>query len=563
MEDVTHPNRLCGSDALLGVRSGKGHVVKRCTVIALGALLVALAVAGPASAAKRGGTFEGMFATDVDFVDPSLAYYAHSMRIQNAIGANLVRFADAEGAAGSRLVPEVASFPLVSSDGRTYTFRIRKGFRFSNGKPVTARNFAWAINRALAPQQQSPGATFLSDLVGAQAVVDGKARAASGVRVLGGGSALRIRLTRPSPDLMTRLALPFFQAIDTAVPVDAKGVRSFASAGPYRIASWTPNVRLVLTRNPYYKRNPLATRPANVDRFDFQANVSLDAQLLKVKAGEADYGAEGVAPTAHADLARQYGINKGRYQVRQVPVTQFIAINTTRGIFRDPAVRKAVNLAIDRQAILSQRGYLAGKRADQILPPGIPGFRDFQAYPLRYSEASVAKAKQLMRGRTAHALMLAGNRGSNLLIPQIVKFNLAKIGIDLDVRPLAAGPLAAAAGTKGEPFELFLSGWQADYPDPNAFMSTLLDGTTIRESNNNNVSYFDVGKINRRLHAAAGLSGAERYRAFASLDREITLEYAPWAALSNPNSRDFVSARVGCYGYHPTYGLNLVTVCLK
>ena len=123
--------------------------MKRGMTAALGALLAVLAVAAPASAAKQGGTFKGMFATDVDFVDPSLAYYAHSMRIQNAIGANLVRFADAEGSAGSRLVPEVAGFPLVSADGRTYTFRIRKGFRFSNGKPVTARNFAWAINRAL------------------------------------------------------------------------------------------------------------------------------------------------------------------------------------------------------------------------------------------------------------------------------------------------------------------------------------------------------------------------------------------------------------------------------
>jgi peptide/nickel transport system substrate-binding protein len=538
--------------------------VKRGMTAALGALLAVLAVAAPASAAKQGGTFKGMFATDVDYIDPSLAYYAHSMRIQNATGANLVRFADAEGSAGSRLVPEVAGFPLVSPDGRSYTFTIRKGFRFSNGKPVTARNFAWAINRALRPQQASPGATFLSDLVGAQAVLHGKASSASGVKVLGGGSALRITLTRPAPDLLTRLALPFFQALDTAMGVEPKGAKAgFASAGPYYVASWTPNVRLVLKRNPHYKRNPLATRPAYVDTFDFTANVSLDAQLLKVKAGEADYGAEGVAPTAHADLVKQYGINKGRYQVRQVPVVQFLAMNTSRGIFRDPAVRKAVNLAIDRQAILAQRGYLAGKRADQILPPGMPGYRDFDAYPLRYSEASLRKAKQLMRGRTAKAVLLAGNRGSNLTIPQIVKFNLAKIGIDVEPRYLASGPLAALGGTRGEPFELFLSGWQADYPDPNSFMSVLLDGTTIRESNNTNVSYFDVGAVNRRLHAAARLSGSPRYDAYAALDREITTTYAPWAVLSNPNSRDFVSARVGCYRYHPSFGLNLVTVCLK
>ena len=89
--------------------------------------------------------------------------------------------------------------------------------------------------------------------------------------------------------------------------------------------------------------------------------------------GQADFAAEGISPSAHADLARQYGINRRQYQVRQIPTTYYVAINTTRGIFRDANVRKAINLAIDRQAMLAQRGYLAGA-ADQILPPGIPGF---------------------------------------------------------------------------------------------------------------------------------------------------------------------------------------------
>ena len=130
--------------------------------------------------------------------------------------------------------------------------------------------------------------------------------------------------------------------------------------------------------------------------------------MLRIRAGQSDYGAEGVDPAAHADLARQFGVNRGQYQVRSVPITYYISMNTTRGLFRDPNVRKAVNLAIDRQAILAQRGYLAGKRADQILPPGIPGYRDFQAWPLRFTEANLNRAKQLMRGRTTDALMLAG-----------------------------------------------------------------------------------------------------------------------------------------------------------
>jgi peptide/nickel transport system substrate-binding protein len=249
--------------------------------------------------------------------------------------------------------------------------------------------------------------------------------------------------------------------------------------------------------------------------------------------------------------------------VRQVPTTYFVSMNTTRGLFRDPSVRKAVNLAIDRQAMLAQRGYLAGKRADQILPPGIPGFKDANIYPLKFTQGSLNKAKQLMRGRTGSALMLAGNRGASLTIPQIVKFNLSKIGIDMDVRHLASGPLSATAGRRGEPFELYLGGWHADYPDPNNFVDILLNGNNIREANNNNMAYFNVGSVNRRLEAAAKLSGAQRYKAYGQLDVDITKSYAPWASYSYANNRDFVSTKVGCYSYHPTYGMNLVLACRR
>ena len=527
--------------------------------VALAASLVASsALAAPA--AKKGGTLKAMFATDVDFVDPSLAYYVHSWLVEGATGANLLRFADAEGSAGSRLVPELATgFPRVSANGKTYVFTVKKGWKFSNGRPVTADSFKWAIERGLNSQQQSPAGPFVSDIVGAQAVLDGKTRSVSGVTAR--GSTLTIRLTKVAPDLLTRLAMPFFSAMDRqSHPIEPKGLKApVASAGPYYIASWTPNARMVVKRNPNYKGN----RPANFNSFEFEANVNLDAQVLRIKSGQADYAAEGLPPSAHADLAKQYGINKRQYMVRQVPTTYYLAMNTTKGLTTNANVRKAVNYAIDRQAMLAQRGYLAGKRADQILPPGIPGFRDYNIYPLKYSDASVNKAKQLMGGRTGKFLLLSGNRGASLTIPQIVKFNLAKIGIDVDTQFLASGPLAAKAGARGEDFQGVLIGWHADYPDPNNFLDILLNGNNIREANNNNFAYFNVPAMNRRMEQAASLSGAKRYAAYSKLDLDISKNYAPWAAYAYNNNRDFVSARIGCYQYHPTFGFNLTTACLR
>ena len=236
-----------------------------------------------------------------------------------------------------------------------------------------------------------------------------------------------------------------------------------------------------------------------------------------------------------------------------IPVTYFISMNTTRGLFRDPNVRKAVNLAIDRQAILAQRGYLAGKRADQILPPGIPGFRDFQAWPLRFTEANLNRAKRLMRGRTTDALMLAGNRGANLTIPQIVKFNLAKIGINMDTRHLASGPLSTA-GPPRRAVRVLPRRLAGGLPGPNNFLDVLLNGNNIHEANNNNRAYFNVPAINRSSRLRRS-SGARRYDTYAALDREITTRARAVGLVSYANNRD--SARIGCYQHHPTTSFNL------
>ncbi|MFL5150458.1 MAG: ABC transporter substrate-binding protein [Microvirga sp.] len=531
-------------------------------VMALAAsLLASSAIAAPS--AKKGGTLKGMFATDADFIDPSLAYFVHSWQIMGATGANLLRFADAEGSAGSRLVPELATgFPKVSNSGKTYTFTIRKGWKFSDNKtPVSAGSFAWAFNRALNSQQQSPAAPFVADIVGAQAVIDGKARSASGITAR--GNTLTIRLTKVAPDFLTRIAMPFFQAMDPKLhPIDAKGLKApVHSAGPYYVATWTPNSRLTMKRNPGYKGN----RAANVNAIEYDANVNLDAQVLRIKAGQADFAAEGISPSAHADLAKQYGINRknGQYQVRQVPTTYYLAMNTTKGITTNANVRKAVNYAIDRQAMLAQRGYLAGKRADQILPPGIPGFRDYNIYPMKFTNANLNKAKSLMGSRSGKFLLLSGNRGASLTIPQIVKFNLGKIGLDVDVQNLASGPLSAKAGSRNEDFQGILIGWHADYPDPNNFIDILLNGSNIHESNNNNYAYLNVPALNRKMERAAGLTGAKRYSAYSALDLDISKNYAPWATYSYANNRDFISSRTGCYSYHPTWGFNLATACVK
>ena len=136
--------------------------------------------------------------------------------------ARLLSYPDKAGAAGARLVPEVArSMPRVSNNGLTYTFRIRPGFRFSDGSPVTAGSFRRAIERALDPTMQSPAASFSSDIRGAAAVQAGKAKTPSGVNV--SGDQLAITLTRPAPDFLSRISMLFFCASPRTCPSTRAG----------------------------------------------------------------------------------------------------------------------------------------------------------------------------------------------------------------------------------------------------------------------------------------------------------------------------------------------------
>jgi peptide/nickel transport system substrate-binding protein len=512
-------------------------------------LLVAasLANAAPSVAQKKGGTMRvNMSATDVDFSDPSLAYGVISWQIEYATALKLVNYPDKPAPVGSRLQPEAAvGMPIVSSNGKQYTFKIRSGLRLSNGEKVTAKNFQKAILRALTRSMQSPAVPFISDIVGADKMIAGQATTTPGV--VARGNTLIIKLTRPDGGMLSKLAMPFFQAISLKMPNDPRGVDAYPSGGPYYIASRIVNRRIVLKRNKFYKGN----RPANIDTFDFAVNTNLDQSLLQVKANQADYDIGGLPPTAHADLARTYGVNRGQYQVHQLVQTDYVALNTSRPTFGNVAMRKAANYAIDRPAMLRVRGAFAGKRTDQILPPGMGGFRDVKVYPLK--GADYKKARALAGNKCGKVRLDSTTSATGQALAQVAKYNLTQIGCDVDVKLYQGFQIYTADGTKGEPYDAALVGWNQDYPDPYDFLDILLNGNNIHADNNNNLAYFNNAKVNGMLDRANRLIGPARYKAYGNLDVMITKTYAPWASYDNRNLREFVSKRTGGYMFQPAY----------
>src|SRR3954466_4137322 len=525
--------------------------------IAFVVLLTALCAAGTATAtnkAKTGGTLNVDLTTDVDYTDPALSYLSTGWELEYATGLKLLNYPDGIGPRTSQLVPEAAAgFPKVSNNGKTYDFTIKATFtKFSNGQPVTAAAFKAAFDRIADPKMQSPAGAFMSDIVGSNTTP------VSGVKAK--GNHLIVTLVKASPDFLARVAMPFFAAIPTNLAHDPNGVLTPAGAGPYYIARRVPNKTIVLKSNPFYK----GKRPHNPSQIVYTVGNSLDATYLRVQQGATDYASGAIPPASYAEAAQKYGINKGQFWVEPLLSTSYIAFNTSRGIFKNNvALRKAVNQAIDRRALLAQSGYLAGKRTDQILPPGMAGFRDADLYPLK--QPNVSAAKKLAQGHTGDGtvVLYESNRGASPLRAQIIQYNLQQIGLKVDTHLYARAVQLQKEGTRGEPFDIADESWGADYADPYDFINVLLDGRNIQDANNSNFAYFNDPKFNKQMAQASLLSGSKRYSAYANLDAAIMQQAVPWAPRSNANNRMFVSKRFGCFTYSAIYTVDLAAACLK
>jgi oligopeptide transport system substrate-binding protein len=518
------------------------------------ALLTASNLAGKSGSAATSVREGGVLRIDVpgfgfDYIDPALALSPGSVLAETVTCARLFSYPDRPLPAGSRLVPEVAvGYPKVSRNGRTYTFTIRRGFRFSTGERITGASFAHEFDRVLNPTMHSPGSDFVPDLAGAHAVA--------------GGRKLVVSLKRRVPDLLARLALPFFCPVPRNLPIDPEGVRApLPGSGPYFFSTYVPGREVVIKRNRFYRGG----RPHHVDGFVIRIG-SLPPEIIpRIDRGETDWTpAPYVAREAYANLAQKYGVGKSRFFIRPAPRLLYVIINTSGRLFRNNlALRRAVNFAIDRPALVRVYGRYGASPSDQYLPRAMPGFRDSRIYPLNGPD--LKKARALAKGRTrgGKALLyaIAPPPQFDLLDAQIIKQNLAKIGLDVTIKQFPVDEWVRQISAPGAAFDLATSHWTSDWLDPYAFLNVLFEGSLFPPKGAN-ISRLNSRRYNRLLENASRLSGSARYRAYGQLDISLARKVAPAAAFGNENRATFVSARVGCKTFNAN-DLDLAAVCLK
>jgi ABC-type transport system substrate-binding protein/class 3 adenylate cyclase/streptogramin lyase len=577
------PTAVLATPTALWVANGRDGTVMRLDpssgkvtkTIRLGGTPDALAAAGgqvwvaiapaPPQSPQAGGVARLTAQYDFSSLDPAL--FTVGGQVLYATCANLVTYPDKPAPEGSRIVPEVAeAVPAPTAGGTTYTFRIRRGFRFSppSNEAVTAMTFKSTIERVTNPRLKSPLANLFSGIVGYEKYVTGKARELSGV--VARGRTLTIRLSQPDGAFLANLAFGSACAVPRDTPADAGGINDIPSAGPYYIASYTPRQQLVLRRNPNYHGD----RPHRLDQIVVAIGVDASRALAEIEAGRADYAVDGLPREAGSRLESEYGPGSNaakaghqQYFISAALGARWLHMNTSRPLFSNVRLRRAVNYAIDRPALVAQgrrfvevNPFNAGAPTDDYIPPSVAGATDSHLYPV--NGPNLRRAKRLAGRVHATAILYTPNVPPWLQEAQIIRRDLKPLGIDVQVKEFPIGDFFTRLGRRGEPFDLAVSGYALP-PDPVQILATF-EGSTIGPTN---LSYFDDPAFNRKLKAVAKLSGAKRYRAAGRHAHPLARDGAPAAAIAWNTSRDFFSSRIGCQVYQPVSGMDLAALCLR
>jgi peptide/nickel transport system substrate-binding protein len=543
----------------------------------LAAVLVPSGSARAPSMAKSGGTLRVAIYEDPGTIEPGTTISQQAVQLMSATQLTLVAYREDRGpGTGRQIIPYGAQLPTLSDDGKTYTFQIRPGLRFSDGSPVTAHNFLAGFERVLDPKMSGQAAWGFAYVEGAPAFIQGQADHVSGVRAPT-KDRLVFHLAEAEPGFLSRLTRPLVSAMPLRLPVRPGGIDApLQSAGPYYVQEYVTGRTLRLVRNPYWKPSTLLSRPAKVKEIDYLLWATATDAVTAVRRGEADVATVHdptlLNPDLIRDLRSQYRVNRRRFWVRPKNYRGHLVFNTRHPPFDDATLRRAASFALNRRQLLRKTGPLAGRVTDQLLPPISPGFRDWNLYP---SRPDLPRATRLARGalRGKDATLIVGSTGSGPEVGNEITSDLARLGLLVEVVPKAPSVLREYLRNNPDKWDLATLYTSPYRVDPIVFINYGLEGDHYDQTGRGaercaciyNFSGFDDPKWVSRMVRTDSLRHG-RLKAYARLDRDLMRGPVPIAPLFMGNTLTLVSPRIGCFSssaYPGYFAPNLAALCLR
>jgi peptide/nickel transport system substrate-binding protein len=522
--------------------------------------------AAPIKGAKRGGTLYSMQEQDFEHLDPQKTYVSGDGAVRELIDRTLTMFRMDPRTGKELLVGDLATNTGVdvNGDAKTWRYTLKSGLKYQDGTTVTAADVAYGVARSFSPdistgphyiQQWLAGSTdYNKDY---QGPYHGGADVPPGVTVK--GNTITFHLKQAAPDF------PYAASFGTTSPLPKSRDTNPAaldshpfSSGPYKVASYVRDNQLVLVRNKYWKANTDPVRHNYYDRFVALIGPSLTEQTNRLMAdnGNDQYAVGYLVPPALVGrVLSDKDLRSRTLSGYQIFVT-YLYMNTQR--IRDVSVRRAINYAFDKSAYLKAFGGSAlGQVASTILSPTVAGYQKYDAYPTKGDHGDVAKAKKLLHGRTPTLVYAYANNAENEKYATIVQSSLERAGFKLVLRPIDASKYYTIIGTRGNPYDIYIGGWGADWPSGSTVIGPEFDGSAIQPTGNNGPSYLNEPDINRRIHQIELEPAAKAARDWAALDKEIMTKYAPVVPMYYARALELTGSKVHDVALSPGLGATI------
>jgi YVTN family beta-propeller protein len=534
------------------------------------------------AAAHRGGTLTLVIANPPGFYtnplphafDPASGY--GSWELTTMTNDGLLGYSRAGGAESYSVVPDLAvALPTVSDGGKTYTFQLRQGIRYSTGGTVQPADVRRGIERALLDSHGSTPGSYMGVLVGAKGCLspDSRCDLSRGVVTSPGSTTVAFHLTSPDPDFLFQLALPTFDAVPASTPLKAR--LPLPATGPYEIASYQPKPGVVqLIRNPRFRVWSVAAQPSGYpDRIVERYRYTGTAAVRAVEQGKADITADGLDQTWPPAVAKSL---QTRYssQLYEGPLLSVLGLwlNTRVAPFNDVSVRQALNYASDRNRLVAiNGGSINALLSCQILTEGTDGYQRYCPFTAKpdatgtYHGPDLARARRLVAesGTKGQPVTIwfydipIGRRNGAYFVSVLKSLGYkARLMTIPHTRPTWAPNRQAG-----------VAGYGGNLPSANDVFSSefTCDSYTLSVKTNDNYAGFCDRRVDAQIARARALQTSNPSAAavlWASIDREVTNE-APWVAMKATVSTDFVSRRAGNYRFCWLSGATgLVGACL-
>jgi peptide/nickel transport system substrate-binding protein len=532
-------------------------------------LVVGVSACGSSSTSSGKGPISVLMGTAPDSLDPGLGATTQSYEATWITYTGLVTYAHASGEAGTKLIPGVAqSLPTVTGGGKTYTFMLRKGLVYSNGAPVKASDFAYAIERAIKLGWGSE--SFLTEnIAGAEDFQKGKASSISGIQTDDATGRITIQLVAPYGPFLNVLAFPAAGLVPSGTPMKSLGNDPPPGVGPYEIESVVPNKSFAMVLNPNWSKDAIPGIPAGHENIDVSIssnNQSEAEQVLNNSADVFDYN-DTIPPTLISQIESQAS---DRFAKEPTVSGLYFFLNTKEAPFNNARARQAVNYGLNRQALQRlDSGML--QPACFFLPVGMPGHPTNAPCPYGEPNAqpNLAKAKELVRQaglEGAPVTVWGGSRAPHKEFIDYYTSMLNEIGFKATEKIVADAQYYATVGNLSNKAQTGFLSYSQDFPNPIDFYQ-LLDAKSILPTENHNLSQVNDPHIQSELASLGPIPSSQLSSVvprWQALD-EYTAKQAYLAVSGYEEVPKFFSNRInfGAAVFHPVYGNDWSSLELK